>query len=61
MRDDPIQQQLQQCYEELKMLREEQAEADEIFDPVIRASCHDNLKYYIEHIERKIDELMRRA
>lgn len=61
MRDDFIQRQLRRYYEKLKELRQEQAGADGLPDPVLRASRHDLLRSHIGHIEKQIDELMRRA
>lgn len=61
MRDDFIQRQLRRYYEKLKELRQEQAEADGLLDPVLRASRHDLLRSHVEHIENQIDELMRRV
>ena len=61
MRDDFTQKRLYLKYALLKRLKQMQAEAEEIPDPVRRAEAQLAIKFRIEEVEKQIDEIVRRA
>lgn len=61
MRDDFIQRQLMGYHKKLKVLKQWQAEAEEITDPVRRAARQQTLRFEIRQVEKQIDEIVRRV